>query len=98
MRGENIPLELAAGWEEGEGGRWISSPRQVQYAVNEAVHKTTSSAWSGRAVSGGSSTLVPGNTVLTNMLGQALPSMLDSFTLLLKLVTFAGSLRCSASA
>lgn len=37
MRGENIPWELAAGWEEGEGGKWISSLRQVERVVNEAV-------------------------------------------------------------
>lgn len=87
MRGENIPSELAAGWEEGEAGRWISSPRRVQHAVNEAVRKTTSSAWSGRGGRGRSSAPVPGNTVLADAVGRALPSTPDFSKLLLQLMT-----------
>lgn len=95
MRGEKHSIKTSCRLG---GGRWISSLRQVQHAVNEAAHKTTSSAWSRKAARGGSSTPVPGNTGLTNMLGRALQSTLDFFKLLLQLMICVWSLRCSPSA
>lgn len=81
MRGENIPWELAAGWEEGEAGRWISSLRQVQRVVNEAVRKQPAVLGVAELRGEGAE-----NTVLPNTLGRALLSTLGLFGLSPKLV------------